>query len=150
MAKGRGQGAAKASTAEPTGVVAEVFADYPPAARKKLLAVRKLILHTAEALGDVGELTETLKWGEPSYLTEQSKSGSTIRIAWQIKTPEHYGLYFNCQTTLVDTYRTLFPELNFQGSRALLLDISAPLPTEALTTCISLALTYHRDKRKRA
>ena len=135
---------------EPPQSVAAVFAAYPAPARKKLLRLRKLILKTAEDLGDIGKLTETLKWGEPSYLTEESKSGSTIRIAWHEKNPDYYGMFFNCQTSLVDTYRTLFPELNFQGNRALLLDINGTMPTGPLQECIRLALTYHRDKRKRA
>jgi hypothetical protein len=45
---------------------------------------------------------EALKWGQPSYLTPQSQSGSTIRID-QVK-PEagQRAVYFHCQTNLVE------------------------------------------------
>jgi hypothetical protein len=57
-------------------------------------------------------------------------------------------MYFNCQTTLVDTFRTLFPELSFEGNRALVFEASEELPIDAVSTCIELALTYHRRKRR--
>ena len=38
--------------------------------RKKLLHLRQIILDTASETEGVNELEETLKWGEPSYLTE--------------------------------------------------------------------------------
>lgn len=63
--------------------VAVVFDSYPEEMRVKLLFLRRLIYETAASLEEVGELEETLKWGEPSYLTPKSKSGSTIRIAWK-------------------------------------------------------------------
>ncbi len=47
--------------------VADVFNNYPPEMRKKLLFLRALIFETAAEL-DVGEIEETLKWGEPSYI----------------------------------------------------------------------------------
>ena len=62
--------------------VARAFEAYPPNIRRKLLALRALILKTAASTQSVGELEETLKWGEPAYLTSESKIGSTIRINW--------------------------------------------------------------------
>lgn len=129
--------------------VEEVFLAYPPAIRAKLYALRKLILKTAARTDGVGPLTETLKWGEPAYLTEQPRTGSTIRIGWKASRPTHYAMYFNCQTTLVDTCRTLFPELAFEGNRAVLFDAARKLPVDAASRCIELALTYHLAKRHR-
>ena len=127
--------------------VAKTFASYPPAPRRKLLALRELILKTAAATPAVGPLDETLKWGEPAYVTSQSKSGSTIRIAWNKARPTQYAMYFNCRTTLVDTFRTMFPaDFRFEGNRALVFDEADALPTEALAFCIGAALTYHRHK----
>ena len=60
--------------------VAAKFHNYPPQIRPKLMALRKIILETAANTAEVGEIEETLKWGEPAYLTSQSGSGSTIRI----------------------------------------------------------------------
>jgi hypothetical protein len=125
--------------------VARHFESYPPEVRKKLLALRELIFKTAAATDGVGELEETLKWGEPAYLTSQSKSGSTIRIDWKHASPDQYAIYFNCQTTLVETFRTLFPkELAFEGNRAVVFDVGAKLPTDAVTLCVAAALTYHK------
>lgn len=127
--------------------VQAVFSSYPKDIRDRLRIVRKLIFATAAEIEVVGELTETLKWGEPAYLTERSKSGSTIRMGWKKSVPTQYAMYFNCQTTLVDTFRTLFPELRFEGSRALVFEATEELPEESLTQCIALALTYHSSKK---
>lgn len=129
--------------------VEAVIASYPNKARTRIRTLRKLILSTAAAIPEVGPISETLKWGEPAYLTEKSRTGSTIRIAWKASAPEQYAMYLNCQTTLVDTYRTLFPELRFEGNRAVLFDLAEELPEDAVQRCIELALTYHLTKKKK-
>lgn len=113
-----------------------------------MLDIRLLIFETALQTPGVGPLTETLKWGEPAYLTTASKSGSTLRLGWTPKAPDQVAIYLNCKTTLVDTFRNLVPDdLVYAGNRAILLAVSQPLPTEALTVCLRLALTYHGAKR---
>ena len=110
--------------------------------------MRKLILETAASTEGVGEIEETLKWGEPAYVTSQSKSGSTVRIDWKKSAPSQYAMYFHCQTNLVETFRTLFPsDFKFEGNRAILFKEGDVVPTDALTYCIAAALTYHRNKR---
>lgn len=126
----------------------EVIRGYPAVVQPKVARLRELILDTAAGLDEVGPLTETIKWGEPAYLTEKTRSGSTIRLAWKPASPDQYALYFNCQTNLVDIFRTLFPELHFEGNRALIFDLNERLPEEAVATCIELALTYHSRKRR--
>jgi Domain of unknown function (DU1801) len=127
--------------------VAEVFAAYPAPARRKLLALRALIFKTAAQTEGVGALEETLKWGEPAYLTPQSKSGSTVRIAWKPSRPDHCAVYFNCQTTLIQTFKTLFPEdFEFEGNRAITFEAAGRMPTKELAMCIAAALTYHRKR----
>jgi len=121
------------------------FDSYPPQVRPKMHALRALILEVA-AQEEVGPLEETLKWGEPAYLTTASKSGTTIRIDWKPKQPAQYALYLNCQTSLIETYRSLFPDLRYEGNRAILLDLNQALPEAELRVCISMALRYHRDK----
>lgn len=134
---------APALPAIPTEVVA-AFARFPEPIRVQLLAVRRLIFVTAAEIGGLGPLTETLKWGEPAYLTAMTRSGSTIRLG-QVKSREGMGaVLFNCRTTLVETFHAQFPEaFVFQGNRAILLDPSVPLPTKQLSMCLALALTYH-------
>jgi len=127
--------------------VARAFAAYPPKLRRKLLAVRKLIFDTAAATEGVGELEETLKWGEPAYVTSKSKSGSTVRIDWKRANPSQYAVYFHCQTNLIETFRTLFPsEFRYVGNRAIVFEESDVVPIDTLAFCISAALTYHRKK----
>jgi hypothetical protein len=127
--------------------VARVFEAYPPRIRRKLLALRRLIFETAASTEGVGKLEETLKWGGPAYLTSQSRSGSTVRIAPKKANPSAYAVYFHCRTDLVDTFRRLFPtELKFEGNRAIVFDESDAVPTDSLAFCIAAALTYHRNK----
>ncbi len=128
--------------------VAAVFESYPPKFRRKLMALRRLILRTAESTEGVGEIEETLKWGEPAYVTSQSKSGSTVRIGWKKSAPAQYSIYFHCQTHLVDTFRELFPdEFRFDGKRSIVFEEDDLVPTQPLSICIATALTYHRNKK---
>jgi len=129
--------------------VAAAFDASPPAARERLAQLRALIFETAAATPGVGALTGTLKWGEPAYLTEASKSGNTIRLG--VAKDGRCALYLNCKTTLVGEYRAAFSDvLGFEGNRAVLLDPDAPLPGQALVQAVAMALTYHSRKRRAA
>lgn len=140
-----------ALTAIENPAVARTFASYPPAVRKKLLALRELIFRTAASTPGVGELEETLKWGEPAYLTARTGSGSTLRIAWRKARPAEYAIFFNCNTSLVETFRTMFPHgLRFEGNRAIVLDEAQDIPVDALALCIEAALTHHLRRKRRA
>lgn len=128
--------------------VEAAYNTYPASARNVLLNVRTLIFQTAARNPVVGPVTETLKWGEPAYLTEETKSGSTIRMAWKPAKPDHGALFFNCKTTLVDTMHEIYPDtFTYQGTRAVLFRLDQPLPIDALAHCIEMALTYHLNKR---
>lgn len=130
--------------------VAAVFSSYPEPIRTRLLAVRRLIFDTARGTEGVGALQETLKWGQASYLTSESKSGTTIRFDQVKATANQYAVYFHCQTNLVETFRELYPELRYSGNRAILLNAAEKLPEVALRHCVALALTYHSNRRKSA
>jgi hypothetical protein len=146
-------GSSKTGAGFSNPAVEAVFAAYPPRVGARLLELRGLILQTAAKTPGVGALDETLKWGQPSYLTKETRSGSTIRID-RVKPAastgqERYALYFHCQTTLVSTFRQLYSdELDFDGNRSILLDAGRPLAKAALRHCIALALTYHRNAAK--
>ena len=128
-----------------------VFSAYPKPLQSKLLAVRRLIFETAKTTRGVGALQETLKWGQPSYLTPETKSGSTIRIDQVKSVANQYAVYFHCQTDLVETFRELYPgELSYGGNRSILLNAQQEIPEAALRHCVALALTYHLNKRKSA
>jgi hypothetical protein len=130
-------------------LAAKALAAYPPGMRRKLMRLRRLILDTAARTDGVGEIEETVKWGEPAYVTSKSKSGSTVRIGWKKSKPSQYAVYFNCQTMLVDTFRTLFPnDFKYEGNRAIVFGEDDVVPVRELSFCIAAALTYHRDKRR--
>jgi hypothetical protein len=126
--------------------VARVFDAYPETVHAKLMTLRAMILETAARLDGVGPIEETLKWGQPSYLTTQSGTGSTIRIDRE-KSDGRIAMYFHCQTDLVATFRELYPtQMDYGGNRSILFDAKAKIPEKALRHCIGLALTYHARK----
>jgi hypothetical protein len=127
--------------------VASVFSAFPTSVRARLLEVRDLIFETAAAIDGVGPLTETLKWGEPAYQAEATRSGSTIRLGWFRSSELECAVLFNCRTTLVDDFRERFPNVfAFEKSRAILLDARESLPKAPLSVCLGMALTYHRRR----
>jgi hypothetical protein len=125
--------------------VEAVFVSYPDAVKEKVLHLRELILKTAEETDGIDSLEETLKWGEPSYLT---KHGSTVRVAWKAKTPDQYAVYFKCTSKLVPTFREVFCDaFAYEDNRAIIFNIADGAADEqALKSCIKAALTYHRVK----
>ena len=127
--------------------VIATFHSYPPSISTKLMALRKVILQTAAQTTGVGDIEETLKWGEPAYLTSKSGTGGTIRIGWKKSSPDEYAMYFNCKTNLIDTFRTIFPDdFKYEGNRAIVFGLNSVIPADALRFCIAAALTYHRTK----
>jgi hypothetical protein len=128
--------------------VASVFKAYPPTIRTKLMALRELVFDTAEKTPGVGRLTETLKWGQPSYLTEETGSGTTVRVD-RLKARDGYAVYFHCQSGLVEQFRELYPDtFKYEGKRAIVFDSGDRVPAKELRRCIALALTHHSRKKK--
>jgi hypothetical protein len=127
--------------------VAPAFAAFPKTVGQQLMRVRALIFATAAELEGVGTITETLKWGEPAYLTEASGSGSTIRLGRPKALADTCAVLFNCRTRLVETFRMQFPEtFIFEKNRAILFGASQPLPRGPLCSCLAMALTYHQRR----
>jgi hypothetical protein len=128
--------------------VAAVLTGMALAMRARLTELRALILETAAQTG-VGPLVETLKWGEPAYRPKAPRTGTTVRMNAVKNSDADCALFFHCQTSLVETFRTLYPSLRCEGNRAILLGIRLPLPRDALAHCIALAFTYHRSQQPR-
>ena len=129
--------------------VAAVFGRWPNSVRGRLLEARALIFDVA-ADCEAGPLTETLKWGEPAYLTEATRAGTTIRLGWSPEAPDRAAMFVSCQTGLVDRYRARFGgELDFERNRGVRIALDRPLQDGPLGICIAEALTYHRAKRRR-
>jgi hypothetical protein len=123
--------------------VQEKFDSYPEHIKIVLMEVRALVLEIIHN-NNLGDVEETLKWGEPSYLV---KGGSTVRFDWKPKYPEQYFVFFNCKTKLVDTFKELYSgTLEFQGNRAIVLHVNDPLPLSSLRHCLELSLKYKAIK----
>lgn len=128
--------------------VAAVFQSYPQRFRSKLMFLRQLIFDTAASIEEVGEIEETLKWGEPSYLTPKTNSGSTIRIAWKKSHETQYSMYFKCTANLVPAFKEKYPsQFRFGGNRSIDFHLDDEVPVKELKSCITLALTYHLNKK---
>lgn len=123
--------------------VRAAFDAFPAASRDGLLALRRLIFRTAAETPAVGPLTETLKWGQPAYLTAETKSGSTLRLG----VPKSGGIaiFAHCQTTIIPDFRAVFEDaFRYDGNRAVLMESAAPVPEDKLRLLILRALTYHK------
>lgn len=124
--------------------VDEIFTNYPDFVKNKMQQLRELVIKTAEEIEGISNLEETLKWGEPSFVT---KNGSTLRIDWKEKTPNQYAMYFQCTSRLVDTFRLIFGnKFQYEGNRAIIFQINQKIPKEALKECIKATLNYHNVK----
>lgn len=128
--------------------VENVFLSYEEPYKSTLLEVRELIFQTASKIEGVGQLTESLKWGEPTYSTLETKSGTPIRI--NKFDDNHIAVFFHCQTNLIEQFRGIFSEeLKFSKNRAILLNPNEILPLNELEFCIAAALVYHKDSINR-
>lgn len=127
--------------------VLETFNRFPDSLRALAYSVRDIIYRQAAQSPEIGEIVETLKWGVPSYLTVAPKSGTTVRLAEPRAFPGQLAVSVHCQTTLIDSFRQLYPELEYEKNRSIILPSSEsgkPLPMAELEHFIYLALTYHR------
>lgn len=124
--------------------VEAIFNNYPDTVKDKMLALRKIVMETAQEIEGITRLEETLKWGEPSYLTN---IGSTIRMDWKPRSPDQYAMYFQCTSKLVETFRVVFDNaFELEGKRAIVFDLEDEIPEVELRYCIKAALSYHKVK----
>ena len=124
--------------------VKEVFKNYPRSVQKQMNYLRDLVLETANEIDGLNNLEETLKWGEPSYLT---KHGSTVRMDWKAKKPDQFAVYFKCTSKLVPTFKEIYKDkFRYEGNRAIVFKLKDEIPQKALKHCIAMALTYHKVK----
>lgn len=130
-----------------TASVKTPFDSYPVLAREMLLQLKVLILEVA-AENKIGPVEESLKWGEPSFSV---KGGSPVRIDWKEKYPDKCFVYFQCQTSLVETFKEIYGQVfEYEGKRAIVLELSEKdfqeLPVLELKHCVALSLAYHKLK----
>lgn len=126
----------------PSEEVSSYYFNLTPMMLEKFMEIRNWIYELSEKDQRIGEIEECLKWGEPSFLTPKTKSGSTIRIA---KVNEfEFALYFNCKTTIAKEIAMEFPEWNCDGKRALYFSVTKKLSKPKLIVCLKKALLYHK------
>lgn len=124
--------------------VQSVYDAYPDHIHPKIMGLRNLIIKTAKEIEGISDIEETLKWGEPSFLT---KKGSTIRIDWKKGAPDQYAMYFQCTSKLVTTFRIVYKDtFQFEGNRAIVFPLDFKIPEQELKSCIKAALQYHSVK----
>ena len=126
--------------------VAAVFKAYPADVRSRLMALRALVFEVAAGIDAVGRLTETLKWGQPGYLTEETGSGTTVRIDRLKGDSGGHAVYFHCQSGLLGQFRELYPDtFAYDGKWAIrfepddrqpLGELSTAWASRSLITCV--------------
>jgi hypothetical protein len=125
-----------------TDAVAAAFQFAPPEARKGMLALRALIFKTAARLPEVGKMQESLRWGQPAYLTPQTKSGSTLRLG--APRSGGFAIFAHCQTDIISSFIATFPgQDQFDGNRAILFQNVQQIDPARHGLLIRHALTYH-------
>ncbi|MCY4101293.1 MAG: DUF1801 domain-containing protein [Rhodobacteraceae bacterium] len=117
------------------------FYEFPEPRRELLFDLRDMIYRVSEADERIGDLSEELRWGDPSYITTQTNSGSTVRLGLFGKTK--VVLLFHCKTSLVEDFKQKYSnELEYSKNRVIVIDPLSVPPTEILENCIHASLTY--------
>lgn len=121
--------------------VGQVIAGYQPPVRQGVLRLRDLIFDVAGDIPQAHPLQETLRWGQPAYLTPP-RVGSTLRLGPHKDAV--FALFAHCQTTIIASYAQAFPGWDrIDGNRAVLFDRPEQIEPERLSHLIHHALTYH-------
>ena len=125
-----------------------VFDKYPTKISKKLLQLRESIYQVSQEHDQIGNIEETLKWDNPSYLTSSPKSGTTIRLSNTRSDKRKYAISVHCQSTLIAEFKEVYPELNYDGNRSIIFDANEKIKKDVVEHFIYLALTYHYRKKR--
>lgn len=121
--------------------IAAAIDQHPPDVAGRLHDLRALIHDVAASTDGCGTLSESLKWGQPSFQALRPKSGTPLRIG----APKTGGvaLYAHCQTTVISQARDIFSDaFRFDGNRAILLPLTGDWAEGPLRHVIRSALTY--------
>lgn len=121
--------------------VKAAFDAVPKDARDGMLALRKLIFEVAAELPVVGRVTETLRWGQPAYVTSK-RAGASLRLG--VPKTGGFALYTHCQTSLIADFATAFPNMDkIEGSRAIHFTDAAQIDPARHGMLVKAVLTYH-------
>ncbi len=124
--------------------ICAAFRGFPDAVRPGLIALRRLILDTADEIG--APIEEALRWGQPAYLTPK---GSTLRLG--LPKTGGYALFVICTTRLIEDFRAVTgAAFRFEANRAVLFRPGDSVDEVALSLLIRAALTYKDQSRSGA
>ena len=121
--------------------VAEKFATYPENVRDALLQLRRLIFDVAASDSRIGDLEESLKWGQPAYRPKRARIGTTVRV--DATGDDGYAIYYHCQSKLGEQYDALYGDRLTLDHRSISVSVDDPPDAETLRHCIQMALSYH-------
>lgn len=110
----------------------------------RLQTLEQIICDVGDQLvekGLFGELTVTKKWGQRAFLPNRLHVGTTVRI--DNVSVDQVGLFVHCHTSLIKEWKKTFPNLRYEGTRAILFTINKPIPEDVVRKCVEDALTYH-------
>lgn len=123
--------------------VAAAFAAFPEPAKPGLMRLRALILETAGHLPKIGRLEEALRWGQPAYLTPDTRSGSTLRLG--MAGDGDFAIFAHCQSRVISRFaHHAPPNTRIKGNRAVLFAHADDIDPDTLRPLIRHALTYHK------
>jgi len=123
--------------------VENVFDAAAKPVRDGMHRLRDLIFEEAQSIDADLTVSETLKWGQPSFTVQ---GGTPLRIA--PRKNGGFALYAICQTSLIGDYAETFPGLDkIEGTRAVLFDKPNEIDSARIGLLIRHALTYHRKAK---
>ena len=126
--------------------VKAVVDDFPSNIRLIALSLRDLIFGVAADTPQAGRIEETLRWGQPSYLTPDTKSGSTLRIG--AAKCGGCAIFAHCATDIISTYAATFNDCErIEGNRAVIFQDVSEIVPDRLRLLIHHGLTYHLVRR---
>lgn len=112
-----------------------------PEARQGMLKLRELILSIGNDLPEIGTLTETLRWGQPAYITSR-RAGASLRLG--IPKTGGFALYTHCQTSLIADFAAAFTNMDsVEGTRAIHFTNASQIDPIRHGMLIKSILTYH-------
>lgn len=130
--------------------IESIFNSYSDNSRKQLLTIREIIFDVAKRDKDIKGVFEEVRWGQPSYITNQTKSGSTIRLG--VFEKDKIAVFFHCKTTLIERFRVIYGDkLEFSKNRAIIIDPKKKISCDvmdAISHCIQMSLRYNIDKQR--
>ncbi len=117
------------------------FEQLPLESQPVLRALRSVIYDVAQGEPRIGEIEESLKWGDPAYRSVRPQTGTTLRLG--ARKDGRFGLFVPCSTSLIEQFKEDIPGLyDIDGTRGVILTAQSDPFAEPLRLLIHRALTY--------